>query len=124
MTAVAEQRLTSKAFLLFGGLLIWAAHFMLVYSVNAVVCARGLQDLRVLGAGLIPFTVAIATLVALAAASRLLWVGSGWLGPLRGEPHDDRASAFLRQVSIALALLSMVAIFLTALPSFVVVPCG
>lgn len=124
MSAVVEQRLTSKTFLLFGGLLIWAAHFMFVYSVNAVACARGLQDIRVFGAGLIPFTVTIATLIALAAAGRLLWVGSGWLGPLRGEPHHDPASAFLRQVSIALTLLSMVAICLTALPSFVVVPCG
>ncbi len=121
---MAEQRLTSKTFLLFGALLIWAAHFMFVYSANAIACARGLQDIRVFGAGLIPLTVAVATLIALAAGCYLLWLASGWLGPLRGEPHDDPASAFLRQVSIALTLLSMIAITLTALPAFVVVSCG
>ena len=62
MTAMAEQRFTSKTFLLFSGLLIWAAHFMFVYSANAVACERGLQDVRVLGIGLIPLTVMVATL--------------------------------------------------------------
>lgn len=121
---MAERRFGSKTFLLFGGLLIWAAHFMFVYSANAVACERGLQDMRILGAGLIPFTVAVATVIALAGGGYVLWLAFGWLGPLRGEPHDDPAGAFLRQISIVLTLLSMIAIVLSALPSLVVMPCA
>ncbi len=121
---MADQRLGSKTFLLFGGLLIFAAHFMFVYSANAVACARGLEDVRILGAGLIPFTVMLATLLALAAAGYVLALAMGWRGPLRGEPHNDPTSAFLRQITIALTLLSMVAIIWIALPLFIVTPCA
>lgn len=121
---MAEQRLTSKTFFLFGGLLIWATHFMLVYSANAVACARGLAGVTVLNAGLIPFTVTIATLLALLATGLLLYAALSWGGPLRGEAHDDPGSAFLRQVTVALTLLSMIAIVLSALPSLIVPPCG
>lgn len=124
MTAMAERRFTAKTFFLFGGLLIWAAHFMFVYSANAVACARGLEDVTVMGAGLIPFTVAIATLAALLAAGNVLATALAWRGPLASEPHDDPATAFLRQVTVVLALLSMIAIVLSALPSLIVQPCA
>lgn len=123
MTAMAEQRFTSKTSLLFSGLLIWAAHFMFVYSANAVACERGLQDFQVLGIGLIPLTVMVATLAALAAVGYVLLIAIGWLGPLHGEAHDDPSSAFVRQITIVLSLISIVAITLSALPSLVVSPC-
>lgn len=121
---MAERRFTSKTLFLFAGLLIWAAHFMFVYSVNAVACARGLEDITILDAALVPLTVALATLAALGAAGYVLVAALAWKGPLAGEPHDDAASAFLRQVTIALTLLSIIAIVLSALPSFIVRPCA
>lgn len=121
---MAEQRLTAKTLYLFGGLLIWAAHFMFVYSANAIACSRGLEDIAILGAGLIPLTVALATIVALLAAGYVLVSTLAWQGPLRGEPHDDPSTAFLRQVTIVLTLLSIIAIVLSALPSFIVQPCA
>lgn len=121
---MAERRFTSKALLLFGGPLIWAAHFMFVYTANAVACERGLENVSILGVGLIPVTVALATLVALAAAGYVLAMAIRWLGPLHGESYDDPSSAFLRQITIVLTLISMIAVTLSALPSLVVPPCG
>lgn len=121
---MAEQRFASKTFYLFGGLLIWAAHFMLVYSVNAVACVFGFAKVQVIGADLVPFTVILATLVALASAGYLLLSMMAWQGPLRGEARTDPSTIFLRQVTIALTLLAMIAILLSALPSLIVPPCG
>lgn len=120
---MAERRFTAKTFLLFGGLLIWAAHFMFVYSANAVACQRGLENVRILGIGLIPFTVVLATLVALAVAGYVLAMAMGWLGPLRGESQNDPSSTFLSQITVVLTLISMIAITQSALPSLVVSPC-
>ncbi len=33
-----------KSLLALGGLLVWAAHFALIYAVAAIVCERGWQD--------------------------------------------------------------------------------
>jgi len=121
---MAEQRFGSKTFLIFGGLLIWAAHFMFVYSTNAVVCARNLDDITILGAELAPFIVMLATLAALAVACYVLYAAVAWGGPLRGESRNDPGSAFIRQITIVLTLLSIVAILWTALPSLIVSPCA
>ena len=112
---MAERRFTAKTLFLFAGLLIWAAHFIFVYSANAVACARGLEAIKVLGADLVPFTVSLATLAALAAAGYVLVSALAWKGPLTDEPHDDPTSAFARQITIALTLLSIIAIVLSAL---------
>lgn len=121
---MAEQRFTAKTLYLFGGLLIWAAHFMFVYSANAIACERGLEDVTIVGAGLIPLTIAIATVAALAAAGYVAAAAMSWRGPFTNEPHGDPTTSFLRQVTIVLTLLSMIAIVLSALPSFVVQPCA
>ena len=120
---MAEQRFISKTFFLFGGLLIWATHFMFVYSATAVACARGLADITVLGVGLIPLTVILATVLALLATGWLLYAALTWGGPLRGEPRDP-GNVFVRQITLALTLLSMIAIVLSALPSLIVPPCA
>lgn len=121
---MADRRLASKTFLLFGGLLIWAAHFMTVYSANAIACERGFADLRIWNAGVVPLTVMLVTIVALSAAAYLLLSALSWQGPLSGEARNDPGTAFLRQVAVALTLFSMVAIVLSALPSLIVPPCG
>lgn len=120
---MSERRFWSKAFLMFGGLLIWAAHFMFVYSANAVACARGFTHITVLGVGLVPFTLILATLLALLATGYLLYTALSWSGPLRGEANDDPASAFLRQITIVLTLIAMIAIVWNALPASIVTPC-
>ena len=121
---MAEQRFISKAFLLFGGLLIWAAHFMTVYSANAVACARGLAGIRIFGIGLVPITIILVTIIALAAAAYIVVSALSWQGPISGEPHGAPTTAFLRQMTVMVTLFSMIAIVLSAMPSLIVQPCG
>lgn len=121
---MAERRFGSKMLLPFGGLLVWAAHFMFVYSANALACARGFADVMILRTGIVPLTVAAATLAALVGSGYLLTLALSWGGPLRGEDENDASAAFLRQVTVALTLLSIIAILFSALPSLIVPPCG
>ena len=121
---MSERRFGSKTFLLLGGLLIWAAHFMFVYAATSLACARGFAHITVLGAGLVPFTVMLATCLALLAAGWVLLTALSWGGPLRGEASTDAGSAFIQHLTIALALIAMIAIVWNALPALVVSPCG
>ncbi|MCL4766021.1 MAG: hypothetical protein KJZ80_07310 [Hyphomicrobiaceae bacterium] len=121
---MAEQRFASKTFALFGGLLIWGAHFMIVYSANALACTRGLAGVTILGAGLVPLFVLAATAAALGAAGYLLVTTLSWRGALRGERSQNGSAAFLRIATLTITLLSAIAIAWTALPAAIVQPCA
>ncbi|HYG86638.1 MAG TPA: hypothetical protein VD978_10295 [Azospirillum sp.] len=102
--------------------LIWAAHFGILYGVNGLACARGLEGVRVLGFPLVPFTVAAATAVA------LLLTGAVLVRALLGSAPSPDASAaprrFIRWFTAAAAASALVAILWNGLPALQVPPCG
>jgi uncharacterized protein involved in cysteine biosynthesis len=118
----SSSRLTVEMLRMFAGLLIWAAHFGVIYGVTALVCARRLADVAILGLGLVPFTIAIATLIALLAAGLVLALAVGDLRAARHAPERDQTRVFLSYMTATVAGLAIVAIAWDALPALIVVP--
>lgn len=107
-----------------GGLLVWFAHLSLIYAVNALVCARGLESLEIGGIGLSPLAIAALTMLALAAVL-VIWRKA--VSPQRA-PAADAAEAssahVLRFLAAGGALTAAVAIVWQALPVLLVRACG
>src|SRR3546814_15575902 len=76
------------------GLLIWAAHFLLIYGFAALACARGFADVRLLGAGVVPLIVGAATAVAILAVAAMLLLAL--LGPGKENAAARGGPRFLR----------------------------
>lgn len=93
------------AFLL-GGLIVWAAHFFLVYGFSLIFPGTQLARLLTL----------IATVPALAADAALMWVAAA--GALRGSSDD--LDIWVRNLGAVGALLSAVAVLWQALPALMV----
>ena len=81
---------------LLAGPIVWAAHFFLVYGVEAVICTRAASP-----------SVAMRWIIVAATAVAL---GVLFVLVLRLMEEHEMPSAFLRQVPITLALISMAAI--------------
>ncbi|HYH17157.1 MAG TPA: hypothetical protein VD995_00950 [Azospirillum sp.] len=102
--------------------LVWAAHFTVVYGVNGLACARGLDRLAVLGFPFVPFAVAAATAVALLLAAGVLVRALLGGGP---APHaQGDARRFLRWFTAAAAGAALIAILWNGLPALQVPACG
>lgn len=106
------------------GPIVWIVHFTLVYSTIAVMCARldAVVRLSVLlsvpAQALLQAAVGLLTLAALAAA--------GWLvHPLALRPHNvpNAATRFMVWTTLALALLSVVALAANALVALSLAEC-
>ncbi|MBP2302444.1 hypothetical protein [Azospirillum picis] len=103
--------------------LVWAAHFGLVYGINGIICARHLQDARLLGYPLSPALIGIVTVLA------LLWVAMLMARALGGHGPADHVAAedprrFARWFVAAGAGTALVAILWVALPALMVPACG
>jgi hypothetical protein len=107
------------------GLLVWAAHFAVVYSVHAVSCARGLNHWTVLGFGLVPFTITVATALALAGSLAVLAIALRDLRDMR-DAHSavQDSQRFLIYTSATVAGFSILAIVWVALPALFIEPCA
>lgn len=107
---------------MFASLLVWAAYFAFVYLFNALVCARNLDHLQLLGFGIVPLTIAVVTVMAAAFVLALL------INAVRsrndGNEHRNSSSSFLRYLTVAAALFSILAIGWGGLPALLVPPCG
>lgn len=99
--------------LMLSGPLVWAGHFLFVYGVTGVMCARP----AMLDASMGPWIVGSASLVCIAAIVAIL-VGMRKSVPRAGEP------GFVPAMTCMLALLSVLAIVWETLPAFIVPICG
>jgi hypothetical protein len=100
------------------GLLIWAAHFLVIYGATGLACTRGFADARVLGFGVLALTIVAATVLALLAAGAVL------VRALRFARRSDGGSIpFLRWMAAMVALLALVAIAWDGLPVLLVSAC-
>jgi hypothetical protein len=109
-----------------GGLIVWAAHFGLVYVANAIACERDLAGRTVLGLPLVPVLVLGASALALLV---LGVIASGAERRLRrspaGEPgEEDDERRFLARLGLAVALVAALAILWQSVPALILRPCG
>jgi hypothetical protein len=104
------------------GLLIWAAHLTVIYSVTALACARHFDDVMVLRIGIVPLTVAITTLIALLATGLVLALAVRDL--INRIPDQEGTRRFFSFTTATVAGLSMVAIAWEGLPALLIPACG
>jgi amino acid permease len=95
-------------------MLWWALHFVAVYSLQGLVCARGWSE----PAGLAG--IALLTLLAWAAVA---WTGLHARRVLRHAGDDPRGTRFAARLATWLSVLSAVAIAYTVLPVVLLAPC-
>jgi hypothetical protein len=113
-----------KSLFMIGGLLIWGAHFSIVYVFNALACARRFAGLSYFGFGIVPLTVSVATIIALLATLAVLLLALWQRGPARGSRDERPVDDFMRYTTITIAGLSLVAIAWNGLPALMIPPCG
>jgi hypothetical protein len=107
---VKAPRFTSTTFLIWGGLLTWAAYFLFVYVFAAVACARHFANLSVVGLPIVSLVTGASTVIALGATIALTRFATRRLAA---------TSAFARFLALALGALAVICILWVALPSLV-----
>ena len=106
------------------GSLVWAMHFGVVYATTAIICARGQAERLLLGWPVLPVLVLGATGVALAAIGSIALSAHRRLpSDLSGEEGEDDP-LFMVWLSLAIALLSGLAILREGIPVLLLRPCG
>jgi len=102
---------------LLAGPLVWAGHFLFVYALNGVRCARPGMEEYWLGIAVASWAIGLAGVLALAAI--------GWFHRhLRARLPASGDARFLRSVAGGLSLLSAVAVIWQTLPVLLVPACG
>jgi hypothetical protein len=119
----ASSRYVAETLRMLAGLLIWAAHLTVIYGITALACARRFDDVRVLGIGIVPLTIAIATLIAMLATGLVLWLAVRDLGEIGRTPQGEGTRRFFSFTTATVAGLSMVAIAWQGLPVLMIPPC-
>ena len=87
------------------GAIVWAAHFAAIYGITALACARGV-------AGVVPWAIGIASIVAVGLLFFLLWISFKDIG------------AFPNWLSAAVAGLALLAIVWEAVAVLLVPVCA
>ncbi|MBA3326158.1 MAG: hypothetical protein H0T41_13115 [Rhodobacteraceae bacterium] len=122
MTPATAGRALPRLLLLLGGLLVWGAHFLLIYVFAALACARAFADARLFGVGVVPATILAATVAALLAVA---WLRRrARLEEGRAIAADRRTPRFMRRLGAALAFYSVAAILLQVLPALMLPVCA
>jgi hypothetical protein len=108
---------------LLAGLIVWAAAFAAAYTVTAIVCARRLGEVAVLGLAMLPLSIGAITVAALAATAAIAVAAYRRLpaGAERG-PTDTRG--FVHAVALTVALLAIVAIIWNGVPALFFSTCA
>lgn len=108
---------TRTFLIMFSGPLIWAAHFLFIYVLNGIVCARPAAQVEWLGIGAASWGINAATIVAIGTIAAI---------HLRIQARKTEADNpdFIAWIAAALSLLSIVAILWETLPVFLVPACG
>ena len=116
-----ERHFFRRVLLMSAGLIVWAAHFTVIYGFNTLACTRALAGLDVLGFGLVPVVVIVLTIAALAACIAILYVSAAGRGTGDGGGEEAR---FLRYITVTVAALSLIAIAWNGLPALLLSPCA
>ena len=114
----------AKTLFLLGGLIVWLAHFLVLYGFTGLICARQLAGTTMHGIGVVMWVVLAATVVAVALNSVLLAMALAGRGPGVSREPDPELRRFWRTVSGLTAALSIVAIVWQAAPAAIVPACA
>jgi len=104
------------------GMLVWAAHFTIIYGLTSLACARGFAETEFLGVAVIRLGIGTATLIAGLAA--LAVIGQALRHRRARQVGDDSLPAFAAVMAILIAGLALVAILWEALPVLMLPPCA
>lgn len=108
---------TSSFLKLFSGPIIWAIHFLFIYSFNGIMCARPALQQEWAGLSLSGWAIVLASAAALLAIASINV--RGWRSDMDAGNKD-----FVRWMTAGLGLLSAFAIILEAIPVFLVPECA
>jgi hypothetical protein len=106
------RRFTPTVLFVWGGLLLWATYFLVLYMFVALACERGFADLRLLGVRIVPASAALGFAMTFAATAACMLAGHR---RLRAE--DEKAARFIGFLAWALGLLGLLALAWTVLPA-------
>jgi hypothetical protein len=110
----ADERFVATTLSIGAGIVVWALHLLALYGVTALACARGLDDVRWLGFGIVPWTVVLATLIGVGVVA--------WIGTSAWRTHSrERLAPWLSATLCAVAAFAML---LEAIPVAIVSVCG
>jgi hypothetical protein len=112
-----------KLVFLLSGLLIWVLHFLFVYGLNGLACARGFGGNIAWGVGVVPLVVVAATVIAVLLEVWVLAVAFAGGGPGINGEADRSVREFWRFTTATIAGLSLIAVVWTGLPAFFIDPC-
>lgn len=116
------RRFTPTTMFICGGLLIWAADFLLMYVVAAIACARQFASLAVLG---LPFVAMFGTALTAVSILAIVWLVRVAVRRLRAEHASDRAVRFIYFLAASIGSFSIVAVVFNALPAWLLATeCG
>lgn len=104
MTSELTASFARTTLRMFSPVLIWAAHFLAIYSTTGIACARNAHDLVPWGVGAASVLAALALLAVVRSARK-------------DEP-------FRSWITTSLAVLTLIAIAWEALPVLIVPLCG
>lgn len=108
-------------------MLVWALHFVIIYSLQGLACARGWRQVQILGLDGVNVLLILLTAIAIAL---LAWTGLRAHRRWRQLENDARTAPAARRRRFAtaatglLSLLALVAVLMTALPLFFLPPCA
>lgn len=112
---MAASPFTRSFLLMFSGPLIWAGHFLAVYVLAALACARRFAQIEWLGTGVTQWGIGLMTVLAIGAIAAIL---------LAQRRQEGQAPPFVAWTTLALGWLSVLAIAWAALPAYIVPACG
>ena len=121
--ALSPYRLTGLA----APMVVWAVHFVVVYSLQGVTCGEGLANPRIAGLETLTWWVLALTVLSFAA---LAWMGlrawRGWRASNvdRSTPALAARRRFSAAVTALLCALSAVAVLFTTLPVLLLPGCA
>jgi heme/copper-type cytochrome/quinol oxidase subunit 2 len=109
------HRFTSTTFFIWGGLLVYALSFLVVYVFGAVACAKGFATLEVVGMSIVTFATLAWSIVAGAAIAALALIARRRDETDTASTEHDRIIRFLVMTASGLALLALAWLTLPAL---------
>jgi len=115
--AMAHASFLRCVMLVFIGPIAWAMHFLLIYSLVGIVCARPLIQQDWPGIGIVGWGIGVATAGAIGTIAAVHF--RHW----QARP-SPAGGGFIGWLASSLALLSIVAIVWQTLPVLFVAPCG
>ena len=111
-----------------GAPIVWAVHFVTVYVLVSLACAFRFAEGRVLGIGIVPFLIGIATLIAVILITMLARLGyRRWrqteADRRRMDPDLWERRRFMALTALLLSGLSLIATIWVAVPVALIEPC-